>query len=88
MSKVKQQIVSITKKGQATVPKEMRKKYGIEKKALAVEMPEGILIKRLPSVGEEMGSLKKLFRKKTARELLSEARIMDVKREKKLEGLA
>ncbi len=37
---------------------------------------------------EEMGSLKKLFKEKTANELLAEVRLMDRKREKKLEGIA
>lgn len=70
------------------MPKEMRKKFGIEKKAIAVETLEGILIKPVPSVKEEIGSLKKLFRKKTAKELLDEARLKDAKREKKLEAIA
>lgn len=87
MLKIKQKIVGITKKGQATLPKEMRERHSIGKKAIAVETPEGILIKRIPTVEQEMGSLKKLFKGKTARELLTEARLKDRKREKRPEAI-
>jgi AbrB family looped-hinge helix DNA binding protein len=87
METVKEKIVSVTVKGQATLPKEMREKLGIDKKAVAVETKEGILIKPLPRVEDEMDSLKKLFKGRTAKELLSEARKRDIDREKKLEGL-
>jgi len=86
MQKIRKKIVSITKKGQATLPKEMRERKGIGRKAVAIETPEGILIKRIPAVGEEMGSLKGLFKGKTAKELLAEARLEDRKREERLEG--
>ena len=33
-------IVTVTKKGQATIPKALRKKHNIQKKALAVEYVE------------------------------------------------
>jgi bifunctional DNA-binding transcriptional regulator/antitoxin component of YhaV-PrlF toxin-antitoxin module len=68
------QIVSITRKGQATIPKEMREKYGMKDKAIAIETEEGILFKALPSPSDERGSLKTLLKGKTAKELLEEAR--------------
>lgn len=86
MKKIKQKIVSITKKGQVTLPKRMREKHRIGRRAIAVETSEGILIKPLPSVEEEMGSLREVFKNKTARELLSEARSEDTKRERRLEA--
>jgi bifunctional DNA-binding transcriptional regulator/antitoxin component of YhaV-PrlF toxin-antitoxin module len=88
MQKIKQKIVSVTKKGQATLPKEMRERHGIGRKALAIETLEGILIKPLPKVEEEMGSLREIFKGKTARGLLADAQRRDAEREKRLEGLA
>jgi AbrB family looped-hinge helix DNA binding protein len=38
-------VVSISKKGQFTIPKELRQKYGIKEKVLLVEYSEGILLK-------------------------------------------
>ena len=43
------QIVSITSKGQATIPKELREKFGMKDKAIVVETEEGILFKPIPS---------------------------------------
>ena len=54
-------VVNVTKKGQATIPKKLREKYGIRKKALVVGINEGILLKPVPDPSEERGSLKKLF---------------------------
>ena len=87
MQKVKKKIVSVTKKGQATLPKEMRERKGIGRKAVAVETREGILIKRIPAVEEEVGSLKGLFKEETAKDLLAEGRREDRRREKRLEGI-
>jgi antitoxin PrlF len=58
------QIVSITSKGQATIPKELRDKYGFKNKARVIATPEGILFKPLPTPEEEFGSLKSDFNKK------------------------
>ncbi|MFH2112219.1 MAG: AbrB/MazE/SpoVT family DNA-binding domain-containing protein [Candidatus Bathyarchaeota archaeon] len=69
------QIVSITSKGQATIPKELREKYGMKDKALVVDTDEGILFKPLPSPRQERGSLRRLLKDKTARELVEEARL-------------
>jgi len=68
------QVVSVTKKGQATIPKKLRKKYGIKDKVLIEESEKGIILKPLPSPNEDFGSLKTIFKGKTARELIEEAR--------------
>lgn len=82
-------VVSVTKKGQATIPKKLRKKYGIKDKVLMVEEDgKGILIKPLPSPHEEFGSLKGLFEGKTAKEVLEEGRKEDYEREKRLLRIA
>jgi antitoxin PrlF len=77
-------VVSITKKGQATIPKDLREKFGVGNKVLVVETDEGILLKPLPKPEDEFGSLRELFKGKTARQILDEARTQDRIREKKL----
>ncbi len=77
-------VVSVTKKGQATIPKDLREKFGVGDKVLVVETEEGILFKPLPRPEDDFGSLKELFEGKTAREILDEARAQDRMREKKL----
>ncbi|MEM3549544.1 MAG: AbrB/MazE/SpoVT family DNA-binding domain-containing protein [Candidatus Bathyarchaeia archaeon] len=78
------EIVSVTKKGQATIPKRLRKKYGIKGKVLIEESEKGILLKPLPSPEMDFGSLKSIFKGKTSRELLQEARKEEFEREKEL----
>ena len=68
------EVVSVTKKGQATIPKRLRKKYGITNKVFFEENEKGIIIKPVPTQSEEFGSLKGSFNGKTARELLNEGR--------------
>jgi AbrB family looped-hinge helix DNA binding protein len=77
-------IVSVTKKGQATIPKELRERFGVGDRVLVVETKEGILFKPLPRPEDEFGSLKELFEGKTAREILDQGRSQDRVREKKL----
>ena len=77
-------VVSITKKGQATIPKDLREKFGVGNKVLVVETDEGILLKPLPQPEDDFGSLRELFKGKTARQILDEARTQDQIREKKL----
>jgi len=77
-------VVSVTKKGQATIPKELREKFGVVDKVLVVETEEGILFKPLSRPEDEFGSLKEVFQGKTAREILDEARTSDLIREKRL----
>ena len=80
-------VVSVTRKGQATIPKDLREKFGVGNRVLVVETDEGILFKPLPRPEDDFGSLKGLFKGKTASEILEEARTQDRMREKKmLEG--
>ena len=84
-----EEIVSITKKGQATIPKKLREKYHLKNKALVVEEEgKGILFKPLPSPHDEIGSLKHLYPGKTAREVIEEGRKADYEREKRLLRIA
>jgi antitoxin PrlF len=68
------EVVSVTKKGQATIPKKLRKKYGIKDKVIVEENEKGIILKPLPSPKDDFGSLKTVFKGKTAQELLKETR--------------
>lgn len=77
-------IVTVTKKGQATIPKKLREKHRISKKALAVDTTEGVLFKPVPDPYDEMGSLKSLFKGKTAKQLLKETRSAEIKKESRL----
>ncbi len=79
-------VVKITKKGQATIPKQLREKFNLKDKVVMIETKEGILLKPPPSVEEEWGSLKEIFPDKTSRELIEEARRPDKKREDELEA--
>jgi antitoxin PrlF len=76
------QIVSVTKKGQATIPKKLRKKYGIKDKVLIEENEKGIILKPLPSPNDDFGSLKTVFKGKTAQKLLKEARTEEFSKDK------
>jgi antitoxin PrlF len=76
------EVVSVTKKGQATIPKRLREKYGITNKVIFEEDENGIKIKALPSPEDDYGSLKGAFGTKTARELLDEGRKEEYAQEK------
>jgi len=77
-------VVSVTKKGQATIPKDLREKFGVRDRVLVVETEEGILFKPLPRPEEDFGSLREFFKGKTASEILEEARTQDRMRERRL----
>jgi antitoxin PrlF len=77
-------VVSVTRKGQATIPKELRDKFGVSGKVQVVETEEGILLKAIPRPEDDFGSLTKVFKGKTAREVVDEARGKDRAREKRL----
>jgi antitoxin PrlF len=77
-------VVSVTKKGQATIPKDLREKFRVGDRVLVFETDEGILFKPLPRPEDEFGSLRGLFEGKTAREILEEARTQDWMTEKKM----
>jgi antitoxin PrlF len=66
--------VTVTQKGQATIPKKLRQKYGIKDKVFFEENEKGILIKPLPSPNQDFGSLKPFSKGKTAKELLEDSR--------------
>lgn len=76
--------MSVTKKGQATIPKWLREKYGIKKKVVIEESEEGIMLKPLPLPEEDFGSLKSIFEDKSSKELLEEARREESKKEREL----
>lgn len=80
------EIVGITKKGQATIPKKFREKFKFKDKAIVIETKEGVLFKPIPDISKEKGSLRKFF-KRSAKEILEEARKNDYKREKFLEAI-
>jgi antitoxin PrlF len=77
-------VVSVTKKGQATIPKNLRKKYGIKDKVIMEDGERGIMLKPLPSPADDFGSLKTFFKGKTAKELLQEARKEEFAKDKDL----
>jgi antitoxin PrlF len=77
-------VVSVTQKGQATIPKTLRDKFKVKGKVLVIETSEGILLKPLPCPEDDFGSLKQQFKGETARKVLDEARSKDELREKRL----
>jgi len=77
-------VVTVTRKGQATIPKAMRERHKIGQKALAVDVDEGVLLKPLPKPSHDRGSLRHLLGTRSARELLAENRSRDSKREREL----
>jgi AbrB family looped-hinge helix DNA binding protein len=68
------EIVCVTKKGQATIPKRLRTKYRIKDKVIFEENECGLVLKAVPTPDELFGSFKKFAKGKTARQLLEEAR--------------
>lgn len=78
-------VVKLTKKGQATIPKAFRDKFGFKDRALLVEAEEVVLLKPLPAIADECGSLRELFRGMSAKDLLDAARRDDRTRERELE---
>lgn len=77
------EVVSVTKKGQATIPKRLRKKYGITNKVLIEETEHGIVLRPPPSPNEDFGSLKHVLKGKSARGLLQDARKEEFEKERK-----
>jgi len=80
-------VVSVTSKGQATIPKDLRDKFHVGKKVLVVETKEGILLKPLSAPREDFGSLRSLFEGRRSKEILDEARAQERIEEKRLAGL-
>ncbi|MEA2074481.1 MAG: AbrB/MazE/SpoVT family DNA-binding domain-containing protein [Euryarchaeota archaeon] len=77
-------VVKITKKGQATLPKELRRKFGFKDRAIIEDKDEGILLKPFPEIFTEKGSLKEIFKGETAKEILNGVRREEEKKEKLL----
>ncbi|MDE1767029.1 MAG: AbrB/MazE/SpoVT family DNA-binding domain-containing protein [Thaumarchaeota archaeon] len=78
-------IVTVTKKGQATIPKKLREKHRITRKAIAVDTKDGVLLKAISDPLAEKGSLEELFSGTTSGRLVREARRDEIKKQKKLE---
>jgi antitoxin PrlF len=76
------EVVSVTKKGQATIPKRLRKKYGIKDKVIVEENEKGIILKPLPSPKDDFGSLKIVFKGRTAQELIKKVRSEEFAKDK------
>jgi len=74
--------VSVTKKGQATIPSRLRKKHKIGRKVLVVDTDAGVLLKPIPDPAAEKGSLKELLADTDSRELIEEARSVEYRRER------
>ena len=68
------EVVTVTKKGQATIPKSMREKHRFGRKVLAVDTRDGVMFKPLPDPAMEKGSLKDAFRGKSSKQIMSEVR--------------
>lgn len=76
-----QAIVTVTKKGQATIPKTMRDRHRIGRKALVVDTKEGVLVKPIPDPSMEKGSLKALFKGRSSKKIMSQVRHEELLRE-------
>lgn len=76
--------MSVTKKGQATIPKTMREHHKIGKKALVLDTEEGVLFMPIPDPSQERGSLAALFGGKSSKEIMDELRSEELKRERNL----
>jgi bifunctional DNA-binding transcriptional regulator/antitoxin component of YhaV-PrlF toxin-antitoxin module len=75
-------IVTVTKKGQATIPIHMRRKHNIGRKVLVVDTDAGVLLKPVPDPMIEKGSLRKLFEGSSSLDLIDEARAAERKGER------
>jgi len=76
--------VTVTKKGQATIPSQLRKKHKIGRKVLVIDTDAGVLLKPIADPVVEKGSLKELFAGTDSRELIEEARFVEHRRERVL----
>ena len=77
-------VVTVTKKGQATIPKKLRERHNIGKKVLVIDTAEGVLLRPVPSPTDEKGSIKKFFRGTTSGQMIREARSDEGRRDKRL----
>ncbi len=79
---MKQAIVTVTKKGQATIPSQLRRKHKIGRKVLVIDTEAGVLLKPVADPIVEKGSLKELFAGTDSRGLIEEARSIEIRGEK------
>lgn len=79
---MKQSIVTVTKKGQATIPSALRRKHKIGRRVRVIDTDAGVLLKPIPDPLTEKGSLRKLFPRKNSSELIEEARSVEYSRER------
>jgi len=81
--RMEEEVVVITSKGQMTIPKRLRQKFGLREgsKVLAVETDVGVLIKPLPSLKDSMGIDSQVLLNtdihKEIRQLRSKATVID-----------
>ena len=85
---MKTKMVSITSKGQITIPKEFRERHSLIRKARLIDDGETLRIESIQNPYEKIGSLKHLFDGKTSHEILEEHRQKDKDRERLLEGIS
>ncbi len=78
------EVVSVTKKGQATIPKRLREKYGIKNKVIFEENECGLVLKPAPTPDDLFGSFKAFANGKTAHQLIEEGRREEYAKEKRL----
>lgn len=78
------EVVSVTKKGQATIPKRLRTKYRIKDKVIFEESECGIVIKPAPTPNDLFGSFRLFAQGKTAKQLLTEARKEELAKDSEL----
>jgi AbrB family looped-hinge helix DNA binding protein len=74
-------IVTVTRKGQATIPAALRKKHGIGRKVLVVDTAAGVLFKPVPDPLMEKASLRNLFEGASSQDLIDDARAVEHRRD-------
>ena len=80
-------VVSVDSKGSIVIPKKIRDMLSIGAGSkISVDVVEDkVILNPVESLVDKKGSLRNIFRKETARELIEESRTIDKKREKILE---
>jgi len=81
-------VIRVSKKGQATIPKELRERFGIETpgKVLIYEEDGKIVVEPLPSVEEMQGVHAGRYEEGEVLEHLREMRAEDEERERERDG--
>ena len=63
------------------ITKNLREKFGFANRAIVEESTASILLKPFPDISEEKGSLRAVFKGRTAREVIEETRVADITKE-------